>query len=81
MADYQKMYAVLCSAVDEVIDPLERIPLALSSARILRAALHGQRRSISAPLRRRSPNRLGYGKVRLRSFPPKNEMMLAFSFH
>ena len=37
MADYQKMYAVLCSAVDEVIDPLERIPLALSSARILRA--------------------------------------------
>ena len=39
MADYQKMYAVLCSAVDEVIDPLERIPLALSSARILRAAL------------------------------------------
>ena len=32
MADYQKMYAVLCSAVDEVIDPLERIPLALSSA-------------------------------------------------
>ena len=33
MADYQKMYAVLCSAVDEVIDPLERIPLALSSAR------------------------------------------------
>ena len=75
MADYQKMYAVLCSAVDEVIDPLERIPLALSSARILRAAL------ARAPLRRRSPNRLGYGKVRLRSFPPKNEMMLAFSFH
>ena len=39
MADYQKMYAVLCSAVDEVIVPLEHIPLALDSARILRAAL------------------------------------------
>ena len=39
MADYQKMYAVLCSAVDEVIDPLEHIPLALASARVLRAAL------------------------------------------
>lgn len=39
MADYQKMYAVLCSAVDEVIDPLEHIPLALIHAKILRAAL------------------------------------------
>ena len=37
MADYQKMSAVLCSAVDEVNDPMERNPL--SSARILRAAL------------------------------------------
>lgn len=27
MADYQKMYALLCGAVDDVIDPLEQIPL------------------------------------------------------
>ena len=26
MADYQKMYAVLCNAIDKVIDPLDRIP-------------------------------------------------------
>ena len=39
MADYEKMYAVLCGAVDEVIEPLERIPLALPYARALRAAL------------------------------------------
>ena len=39
MADYEKMYAVLCSAVDGVIEPLERIPLALPYARALRAAL------------------------------------------
>ena len=26
MADYQKMYALLCGAVDDVIDPLEQIP-------------------------------------------------------
>lgn len=71
MADYQKMYAVLCSAVDEVIDPLERIPLALSSARILRAALARAEEIYIRTLRRRSPNRLGYGKVRLRSFPQK----------
>lgn len=24
MANYRKMYAVLCAAVDEVIDPLEK---------------------------------------------------------
>ena len=39
MADYEKMYAVLCGAVDGVIEPLERIPLALPYARALRAAL------------------------------------------
>lgn len=39
MADYKKMYAVLCGAVDDIIDTLEEIPLALSSARILRKAL------------------------------------------
>ena len=25
MADYQKMYALLCGAVDDVIDPFEQI--------------------------------------------------------
>ena len=39
MADYQKMYAVLCCARDQVIDPWECIPLAYSSANILRSAL------------------------------------------
>ena len=39
MADYQKMYAVLCRAIDDVIDPLERIPLALPWAACLRRAL------------------------------------------
>ncbi len=28
MADYERMYALLCGAIDQVIDPLERIPLA-----------------------------------------------------
>ena len=27
MADYQKMYALLCGAVDDVIDPLELSPM------------------------------------------------------
>ena len=39
MANYQKMYAILCGAVDEVIDPLEEIPLAVPSAAIFRRAL------------------------------------------
>lgn len=39
MADYQKMYSILCAAIDEVIDPLERIPLARSEALKLRSAL------------------------------------------
>lgn len=39
MADYRKMYMVLCKAVDDAIDPLERIPLALPVARRLRNAL------------------------------------------
>lgn len=29
MPDYKKMYAILCGAIDDVIDPLEEIPLAL----------------------------------------------------
>ena len=39
MADYQKLYALLCGAIDNVIDPLERIPLALLYAKKLRHAL------------------------------------------
>ncbi len=39
MADYKKMYAVLCGAIDQVIEPLEQIPLAWPSAQVLRKAL------------------------------------------
>ena len=39
MADYKKMYTILCGAVDEVIDPLEQIPMARPSAVVLREAL------------------------------------------
>ena len=39
MADYRKMYYVLCKAIDDVIDPLEHIPLAVPYARQLKAAL------------------------------------------
>lgn len=39
MADYKKMYAVLCKAVDESIIPLERIPLAQSTVEALKSAL------------------------------------------
>lgn len=39
MADYQKMCALLCGAVDDVIDPLEQIPLAIPYASVLRRAL------------------------------------------
>ena len=39
MADYQKMYAVLCAAVDDVIGPLEKIPMAMQPVRTLREAL------------------------------------------
>ena len=39
MADYRKMYAILCAAIDDVIDPLERIPLAHFEVEKLRAAL------------------------------------------
>ena len=40
LADYQKMYALLCGAVDEVIGQLEKLPEAKPSALILTAALH-----------------------------------------
>lgn len=39
MPDYKKMYAVLCGAIDDVIDPLEKIPLTAPSVKILRDAL------------------------------------------
>lgn len=39
MADYQKMYATLCRAVDQVISPLERIPLARPYVMTLKNAL------------------------------------------
>lgn len=39
MADYQKMYAILCSAIDQVIDPLEGIPFAVQYVKVLRDAL------------------------------------------
>ena len=39
MADYKKMYAILCLAIDKVIDPLELFPEAEPSVRCLRRAL------------------------------------------
>jgi len=39
MADYQKMYAILCGAVDDVIDSLEEIPFAAASVQKLKTAL------------------------------------------
>ena len=39
MPDYQKMYAVLCAAIDREIDALREIPLALASAKRLENAL------------------------------------------
>ena len=39
MADYRKMYYLLCKAIDDVIDPLDRIPLANPYAKQLKNAL------------------------------------------
>ena len=39
MADYRKMYYVLCKAIDKVIDSLEHIPLAMPYANQLKNAL------------------------------------------
>lgn len=39
MADYKKMYTILCGAVDEVIEPLEQIPMAREPVQVLREAL------------------------------------------
>lgn len=39
MADYQRMYSILCGAVDRVIDPLEAIAGASPWVAVLRKAL------------------------------------------
>lgn len=39
MPDYKKMYAVLCKAIDDAIDPLEQNPSANQIAKSLQDAL------------------------------------------
>ena len=39
MANYQKMYALLCCAIDGVLDPLNKIPAAKLYADVLQTAL------------------------------------------
>ena len=39
MADYEKMYALLCGAVDEAIDALEKLPGAEPVLQSLQSAL------------------------------------------
>ena len=39
MPNYEKMYAVLCGAIDDVMDELARIPLASPSVERLHSAL------------------------------------------
>ena len=39
MSEYKKMYAVLCGAIDDVIDPLDKIPLTRDCVEKLKAAL------------------------------------------
>lgn len=39
MADYKKMYYVLCKVIDDVIDPLDQIPLARPYVQKLQKAL------------------------------------------
>lgn len=39
MADYQKMYAILCGAIDDTLTELVRIPAAAASAERLTQAL------------------------------------------
>ena len=39
MANYEKMYALLCGAVDDVLDELNRVPSAVASAEKLQKAL------------------------------------------
>ena len=51
MADYQKLYALLCGVIDDVIDPLERIPLALPYAKSSAMRLSRRRSFILIPRR------------------------------
>lgn len=39
MTDYEKMYAVLCGAIDDALDMLEKVPDAQNTAELLQAAL------------------------------------------
>lgn len=39
MADYKRMYTLLCKSIDDVIDPLSRIPEAKVYAAYLQEAL------------------------------------------
>lgn len=39
MADYQKMYAILCGAVDDVIGELEQLPIAGHAVQQLQEAM------------------------------------------
>ena len=39
MPDYERMYALLCGAVDNAIDALEKVPAAEHISRSLQAAL------------------------------------------
>ena len=52
MPDYQKMYALLCGAIDDVIDPLTEIPLAQPYVQALTAALEAaEELYLSEPVR------------------------------
>lgn len=49
MQDFEKMYAILCGAIDDVIEPLEHIPRARPYAHALTAALpEAEERYLSA---------------------------------
>lgn len=39
MAEYEKMYAVLCCAIDDALDMLEKVPDAQNPAELLQTAL------------------------------------------
>lgn len=48
MKDYAKMYAVLCGAIDDVIDGLEALPGAAEYAQHLKPLCSRRRKSIAA---------------------------------
>lgn len=39
MADYKKMYAILCCAMSDAIDQLEDVPSAIETCRMMRNAM------------------------------------------